>query len=681
MQTKRLRNSSNNKTKKRGLSVNTYDYIIIGAGAAGSVIAARLGENKNNKILVLESGHDNRLSSKIISSYDKILESVPIKDGIYLRRYHNNPDKKKCGGLEVSPSLTDYVTVKQKKRYFAYPRGNGAGGSTGHHSMYDGRGAPYVYDRIAKLTGDDIWSYKNILPYYIKMESYNVPNANPAIHGNKGWLQIRKNCKMQDDLAMEMVKVFVDDMDVPYRHDPSDPAQVRGVFLSEEQVGPNGKRSNSFIDLLEPLMKKQNNIEIKFNSLVKNVLIEKENNDLCAKGVVVYNKPYLNFTNITGNKINDKCNAVLPDKTLPKETIYYARKNVIICSGSIATPQLLMLSGIGPKKHLDEIGIKTLVDLPGVGQNLIDHPFCSVVYEMDPKKIMWEWQATEIKQNSDYKNLADPDIISIIERYANPKSSENNAMALGWDWNSGLPPNNINEPDVHIQIANRFFFDPNCDFYKYPKGDTYHELEHSRDSFLPDVSDPINYSKGIPNLKPFFIDSQVNPKNPKVFLSFLPELLNIKNIGGSITLKNKDPRECPLIDLKYANDDEGVERLARMILKIREFMHKPGMLKYALDANNYEMFPGNKCNNLESIKSYLKNWQLYGYHIAGTSRMGKPDDVMSVVDSRLRVHGVKNLRVVDASVYPAPHLHAFNISRGVYLIAEVTADFIKKENI
>jgi hypothetical protein len=338
-----------------------------------------------------------------------------------------------------------------------------------------------------------------------------------------------------------------------------------------------------------------------------------------------------------------------------------------------------MLSGIGPKKHLTDIGIKTLVDLPGVGQNLIDHPFCSVIYEMDPKKIMWEWQATEIKENTDYKNLADPDIVDVIEKYANPKSSDNNAMALGWDWNSGLSPDDINEPDIHIQIANRFFFDPNCDFKKYPKGDTYHELEHSKDSYLPDILDPINFSKGIPNLKPYFIDSQVNPKDPRVFLSFLPELLNIKNICGSITLKNKDPRECPLLDLRYDKDDEGVERLARMILKIREFMHKPGMLKYAHDANNYELFPGNKCNTLESIKAYLKNWQLYGYHIAGTAKMGKRDDNMSVVDSRLRVHGVKNLRIVDASVYPAPHLHAFNISRGVYLIAEVAADFIKNE--
>jgi choline dehydrogenase-like flavoprotein len=160
---------------KHRFNKKTYDYIIIGSGAAGSVMAARLGENKNNNILILEAGQDNRLSSRIISEYDKLIESVPIKDGIYLRRYHNNPDKKKCGGLEASPSLSDYVTVKQKERYFAYPRGSGAGGSTGHHSMYDGRGAPFVYDRIAKLMGDDIWSYKNILPYYIKMESYNVP--------------------------------------------------------------------------------------------------------------------------------------------------------------------------------------------------------------------------------------------------------------------------------------------------------------------------------------------------------------------------------------------------------------------------------------------------------------------------------------------------------------------------
>lgn len=677
-QTKTKTKSKTNKTRRNNKSDNVYDYIIIGCGAAGCVLAARIGSNKHIKILILEAGHDNRLSSNAISKYDKELETVPIKDGIYLRRYHENPDKKKCGGLEASPSLNDYVTVKQKERYFAYPRGNGAGGSCGHHSMYDGRGAPQIYDRIAEQVEDDIWCYKNMLPYYKKMESYNVPNANPDIHGKDGWLQIKKNSGLKDDLAMEMIQVLVDDLGVPFRQDQSDPAQMSGVYLSEEQIGKDGKRSNSYRDLLEPLMKKQDNIVIKFNSMVKNIIIDEENNELIAKGVVVYHKPYLSFTNVTGNKIDGECNAVLPNKTLPSETKYYARKEVLVCSGAFGTPQLLMLSGLGPKKHLTEMGIETLIDLQGVGQNIVDHPFCSMIFELDPTKIMWHWQATEMKEKTDYKNISSKEIIESIEKYADPNSSKNAAMALGWDWSSGVSPVDINEPDIHIQITNRFFFDPNNDFGKYPKGDTYHELEHSKDSFLPDASDPTNVSKGVPGLKPDLIKSQTDPKNPRVFLTFLPELLYIDGLkGGSVKLKNKDPRESPLIDLRYDTYDEGVDRLANMFMKIREFMGKSGMLKYAKNPQNYELFPGKKCNTLKSIKTYLKNWQLYGYHIGGTAKMGVKGDKMAVVDSRLRVHGVKNLRVVDASVYPAPHLHAYNISRGVYLIAEVASDFIK----
>jgi choline dehydrogenase-like flavoprotein len=547
--------------------------------------------------------------------------------------------------------------------------------------MYDGRGSPLIYDRIAKEVDDDIWSYEKILPYYKKMESYNVPNANPDIHGKDGWLQIRKNGKLKDDLAMEMIQVFVDDMDVPFRHDPGDPAQVSGVYLSEQQVGPDGKRSNSFKHLLSPLLEKQDNIVMKFNSFVNKIIVEKEDEELIAKGVSVYHKEYLAEVNVSGNKINSSCNAVLPDRTLPKETLYYATKEIILCSGVMATPQLLMLSGLGPQKHLSEMGIHPIVDLQGVGVNLIDHPFSSITFELDPNKILWEWQATDMKNNTDYKQLASPEIIANIEKYANPKSSETNAMALGWDFSSGIEPVNINEPDIHVQIANRFFFDPNCDFYKYPTGDNYHALEHSKDSYLPDVSDPMQFSKGISNLKQQFINSQTDPTNPRVFLSFLPELLYVNGLkGGSIKLKNKDPRVSPLIDLNYYKDEEGVERLARAYMKIREYMNKPGMLEYAKDADNYEVFPGKNCKTLEDIKEYLKNWQLYGYHMAGTAKMGKKDDNLSVVDSRLRVHGVKQLRVVDASVYPAPHLHAFNISRGVYVIAEIAADFIKKEH-
>ena len=675
-------NNINNKLNYNNYKINEYDYIIVGAGAAGCIIAARLAEDPKLKILLLESGHDNSMNSDITSNYNKEISYIPINDGIYLKRYHNNPSISTCNGLEASPSLTTYVTTKQKERYFVYPRGNGAGGSTNHHSMYDGRGCQKNYDRIAKEVNDPIWSSTNILQYWKKMENYNVPNANLNIHGNNGWLQVEKNGKLNSDLKMEMIQVFMDDFGVPFRYDPSDPSQVSGIYVSEQQVNKNGLRSNSFENLLKPMMDKNKNIILKFNSLVKNIIIENMNGKLKATGVDVYEKSYLSFSNITGNKINEEnCNAEIPNKSFPEITKYYARKEVIICAGAISTPQILMLSGIGDKQHLNEIGIKNIINLPGVGQNLADHPFCTSGYELDPTKIMWEWQATYLKTKTDYKNLCSPAIIKSIERYYNPDSNFNNAMGLGYDMPTGLPGSTLEEPDIHVQIANRFFFDPNVDFEKFPTGDDYEQEQHKIDSWMSNIDDPTNVLQGVPNLKSYYTKSQTNPKNPRVFLSFLLENIFSKPTG-SIKLKDSDPRNSPLIDIGYWKDKSGTERLATCILKLREYMNSPGMLKYTKYPNEpykNEIWPGPNCKTLEQIIEYLENWQLYGYHMGGTAKMGNQNDPMTVVNSRLKVRGIEGLRIADLSVYPPSLLHAYNTSRGAYLIGEIASDIIKND--
>ena len=673
-----LSSNSNYISESESESESEYDYIIIGAGAAGSVIAARLAENKNHKILLLEVGHDNSNNSKDISKYEKELIKTPFYCKKTWKRYHNNPSISKCNGLEVSPTLSDFVTIKENNsRYYSYCRGNGAGGSTNHHAMVDGRGTPLVYDRIAKLVNDDIWLYKNILPYYKKMENYHIKSANPEIHGKNGWLQITKSGELDKDLRHEIVNSLANNFNIPYIKDPADPSQVSGIYLSEQQVNINGERSNSFIDLLSPIMKKQNNIKIIYNTLVKNIIIKKIDNELVAKGVCVYHKKFLTEVNVTGNEILNNCNAKIPDKSLPKETNYYARKEVIICAGAISTPQILMLSGIGPKEELNKINVPVIVDLPGVGKNLMDHIESAVIYELDPKKIMWGWQANYLKNNTDYKKLASPEIIKSIEKYNDPKCNNSNGMGLIWDFPT-MYPSNINDPDTHTQFVSGFYFDSNLDFIKYPEGDNYHKLEHSKDTYMPSKTN-VNDTEGIPNLKKEYYDSELNPADPHVYLTFLTKGLFVKGLG-SITLKNNDPRSEPIIEEALWKNNDGVTRNANKLMIIRKFMDHPSMKKYAKDINSYEICPGKNYDTLDKVETYIKNWQSFGHHMAGTAKMGTKDDNMAVVDSRLRVFGVKNLRVVDASVYPTPNLHSYNISRGVYLIAEIASDLIKQES-
>lgn len=672
---------------------NTYDYIIVGAGAAGSVLAARLAENPYVSILLLERGHDNSLSSHQISTYNKELISIPANSVELVKRYHSlektTAEKRSLGPpsqckLEASPSLSDYVTTFQNdSRYYAYPRGHGAGGSTNHHSMVDGRGSPLIYDRIAKAVKDDIWAYKNILKYYKKMENYTVPHANPHIHGKDGWLQIRRAGHPRQDLLGVIADTIVSEFDVPLRSDPADPEQVSGVHFAEEQVGLDGQRSYAYRDLLEPMMKKQSNIKVKFNCLVKKVITEKfhkHHKKIRAIGVAVYEKPYLFEVDISGNQIKsmgNQCYAVLPDRELPTPTHYYARKEVILCAGALATPQILMLSGIGPQSHLKKHNIEVVADLQGVGQNLMDHIECNIIYELDPNKILWEWQATYMKRQTDYKRLANPHIQRQIEKFANIASLANNNIGLAWDWNANLSRKNLDDPDMHVLVINGFNFDFNYEFDKFPKGDRLHVKEHAKDGYLPDSKNPSN-RQGVPHLKKTVIESQTDPTNPRVFLTFLNECMRIK-ATGQITLKDKDARSQPVINLGLWSDDLAVKKIAQMIFNIRRLMKNCNLLQYAKNPTSFEFLPGPQFDTIEKLTQYVKDWQSYGHHLSGTARMGHSDDDGAVLDSRLRVKGVHGLRVVDASVYPEPHLHAYNPSRGVYMMAEVAADFIKKE--
>ncbi|XWV24572.1 putative oxireductase [Tupanvirus deep ocean] len=673
-----------------------YDYIVVGAGCGGSVVAARLAEDPNVRVLLLEGGHNNipMPENYEINEYQKKLMSVPSLMFALFPRYHINPTLIGCGAknkgvaeslIEASPTHLEFTTVKEYKRYYTYPRGNGAGGSTNHHNLIDGRGSHLPYERIAKEMDDPRWSYQNILKYYKKMETYHVDEADPEYHGDNGWLHI-KHTGLENELTENLVSTMTEDLGVPFVGDLNIPGQYSGVGYNDTQVNPRGRRSNAFLDLLYPMIQKQEgnqnkNLFIKFNSLVSKVLIDDRNGDLKAYGVEVYQNPHLYKVDTTGNKVIDiegECKALLPDRSKFDIIKYYATKEVILCGGSFNTPQILMLSGLGPKENLTKLGIEVKKDMPGVGQNLMDHHEFTISYQIDPKKFMWRWQATYLSQ--DINKTDDKEIIASIKKYRDPSSYNDNDVHLIMDWHSGLDEINMEEPDLHFQVVNHLFFDFNLNFITV-EGDNLNAEETKKDSTSPNPLAPTN-SLGVPKVKEIFFASQFDIKHPKVFLSFLIENLKINSWTGSVTLRSADPRDPPIIELGLWKDNVTLERLARAVLITRRIMQSPKMMQFCSDPNDYskfEVLPGTHADTIEKIMEYLRTWSCIGHHVAGTAKMGRSDDPMAVVDSSLRVRGVNGLRIVDASVYPPPNLHAYNPTRGIYMIAEMVSDMIKEE--
>jgi len=338
-----------------------------------------------------------------------------------------------------------------------------------------------------------------------------------------------------------------------------------------------------------------------------------------------------------------------------------------------------MLSGLGPKEELESLGIKVKKNIKGVGKNLMDHVEATIAYELDPTKFMWIWQATYFKHNTDYKKLASAQVQKTIEKYARPINDLGpTPISLMWDWIVN-EDSNPSYPDTHTHFFESLYFDYNLNFIKL-KGDDYETKQHKYDTYMPDKNKPLEYP-GIKDLKVEYDSRLTDPSNPLVMISFLIENLKTK-ATGSIKLNSSDPRDTPLIDIGLWKDLDGIRNIAKQMLIIREFMKTPEMIKYAKhpsDYSTFEMYPGNILQTEDELIEYIQNWQSFGHHISGTCKMGPYSDNMSVVDSKLKVKGIDGLRIVDASVYPPPNLHAYNPSRGIYMIAEMISDVIKEE--
>jgi len=537
-----------------------FDYIIIGAGSAGCVLANRLSANKDTKsspstVLLIEAGgKDKKLEIHVPAGYGKLNYS-DVDWGYYTEPQNN---------------------VNNRKMY--QPRGKTLGGSSSTNAMAYIRGHKLDYDRWETM-GATGWNYAACLPYFKKSE--HNEQLQDEFHGTNGELNVTFAQQFKTPLADAFVEACAEN-NIPKIIDVNG-AQQNGAGMFQYTI-KNGERHSAAKAFLKPILQRKN-LTIKTNALVQRILIE---NDI-AVGVEIV--------------VNGKLEQIK------------VRKEIILCAGAFGSPQILMLSGVGDGAELSKIGIAVKKELPGVGKNLHDHLFYGI-------SALSKWKGTLNNINLPFNQFRHT-LAWLFQRKGPLTTSPLEAVAFF------KTDENLAQPDLQLHFApahlgNNANLAAGADFYNpktYPKTDGF---------------------------------------------TILPSLIQPKS-RGYVSLQSKNPNEAPIIQPNYLEHPDDLKTLVKGYHKVKSIIESKAFKSFTDGVN----FP-EKIESEADIESHIKKVVESIYHPVGTCKMGT--DTMSVVDAELRVHGIKNLRVADASIMP--QIISGNTNAPTIMIAERAAEFI-----
>jgi len=526
----------------------TYDYLIVGAGSAGCVLANRLSANPANRVLLLEAGgRDWHPFIHMPAGLAKLVDN---------RRINWNYE------TEPEPNLDG--------RRLWWPRGKVLGGSSSINAMCYTRGAPGDYDDWARHSGDPRWSWANVLPVFRRGEA-NTRGAD-AFHGADGPLAVA-DLRHRNVLSQAFVEAAVA---AGHAHNADFNGAAQAGFGDYQVTQKNGARCSAAVAYLNPA-RARSNLHIQTGALTTRVLLDHRR----AVGVEVRRRGRIEH-------IQAGC--------------------VILAGGAINSPQLLLLSGIGPAAHLRDSGIAVAHDLRGVGANLQDHlDVCTLVRSTR--------QVT-------YDTINDA------------------AVALQFLFKrSGIGTSNIAEAGGFVR--SRLAPDARCDLQ-------FHFVPALLDQHGRHRLDGFGYTVHACALRP--------------------------HSRGTIRLHSADPAAPAAIRPNYLGDAQGHDLNAMLegVRLSREIFAQAPFAAY----RGEEIFPGAATQSEAALVAFIRRKAETIYHPVGSCRMGNGDD--AVVDSELRVRGIDNLRVVDASIMPT--LIGGNTNAPTMMIAERAADIMLADN-
>ena len=505
-----------------------FDYIVVGAGSAGCVLASRLSEDPAHRVLLVEAGGTDR----------RLWNQIPLGVGKVI----NNPNCLWQASAGPEPFLDG--------RKIAWSSGRMLGGGSSVNGMLAVRGNPAYYDHWQNQ-GCPGMGYDDMLPYLKKLE--NCQFSASRNRGQNGPIGI-------SFIEEEPVGgAFIDackQVGLLRLHDYNSEFGEGSTLMQASIV--NGRRMSTSRAYLTSA-KQRSNITIMKNVIVRRVLIDESR----AQGVELI---------VNGHA-----------------QMYYANAEVILAAGAIRSPQLLELSGVGSSKVLEKAGVKTIHELPGVGENLQDHYMVRVCFKINQPLTIYDFlNSNTYKAKELFKYLT--------ARRGMFACGSLTAMAFDKSDRS------LTYPDIRLQVG--------------------------LSSGAQRVSK--NAGSGLDPFSAFHIGGYyVHPHS-----------------RGSLHIQSSDPKQQPTIIANYLQADQDRKVTLQILKRIREISSQPSLAALIEE----EIRPGPAITSNESLLEYAKATGDTCWHPLGSCRMGT--DAMSVVDGKFRVQGLNGLRIVDASVAP-----------------------------